>query len=127
MSGMAQLFGVVVAGRPLLCDWSPISPEKYVAMLTEPRVVPELTFFLMPGTGALHVCVSSQCSRAYSTRIHALTDLMSSIPSSHLPQRSHSPWLWGHSILYSSTGRGMGSAGQRYDGEGSDVDKVVTH
>jgi len=50
MSEFAHLFGIVVSGRPLMCEWSPISAERCVARLANPGAVPELTFFLLPGT-----------------------------------------------------------------------------
>jgi len=119
MSGFARLFGVVVSGRPLLCDWSSVSPEKYVAMLAEPGVVPELTFFLMPGTGTLHICESSPRSLAHAKRTDALTTFLlflvpffsSSLRPPPPAGHSHPPWLWGHLILYRGTGWGVGGIG----------------
>jgi hypothetical protein len=43
-----SLFGVVVPGRPLITEFQPISETKAVVPLTDPGMVTEITFFLLP-------------------------------------------------------------------------------
>lgn len=46
-----QLFGVVVPGRALLCDWLPTAnPATFTTLVTTPASAPELTFFALPAT-----------------------------------------------------------------------------
>jgi hypothetical protein len=42
-------FGVIVAGRSPLVNWSAVSPEKMTTQLMAPGSVQEITFFMLPG------------------------------------------------------------------------------
>jgi len=49
-AGPPAQFGVVVPGRPLITDFSPVDTQKAVALLEDPADVEELTFFLLPSS-----------------------------------------------------------------------------
>lgn len=53
------MFGVVVPGRPVITEFTPINESKAVTMLQHPTLITEITFFLLsataipPGYGAI--------------------------------------------------------------------------
>lgn len=53
-SNSSPLFGVVVPGRPVITEFTPIESTKAVALLPEPSLIPDLTFFLLPTTPVPH-------------------------------------------------------------------------
>ena len=44
----APLFGVVIAGRPVITDFAPVGDGRCVATVASPADVSELSFFLLP-------------------------------------------------------------------------------
>ena len=50
MTTSEHLFGVVCPGRPVITEFHPIDNTKAVAMLENPSLIPEITFFILPST-----------------------------------------------------------------------------
>lgn len=50
MAAVAQLFGIIIPGRPLIADFQVLDSTKAVTVVEHPHMVSELTFFLLPTT-----------------------------------------------------------------------------